>query len=166
MPRLIALLFFATTLFAPNTKAWAADFEIGNLVIVQPWARAIQGVSTAAVYLTIENRGNTGDTLLAIQTPAAQRAATHIENAAKDNAMPMMGMADEQMESMAQMGTVDIPASSSVHFMPGLSHIMLMGLNQPLTPGQTFPMTLYFKHAGEIEIAVTAIGAGDPAPAP
>ena len=37
---------------------------------------------------------------------------------------------------------------------PGGAHIMLMGLNQPLQAGQSFPLTLTFEKAGQREVSV------------
>ncbi|MCW8860848.1 MAG: copper chaperone PCu(A)C, partial [Rhodospirillales bacterium] len=43
---------------------------------------------------------------------------------------------------------------------PGGDHVMFMGLNAPLKEGDTFPLTLVFKNAGEVTINVTVKAAG------
>jgi copper(I)-binding protein len=47
---------------------------------------------------------------------------------------------------------------------PGGYHIMLMGLTQPLQPGQSFPLTLDFAKSGrrEVNVTVEKVGAMGP----
>jgi copper(I)-binding protein len=56
----------------------AHDAKVGDLVIMEPWARATIGqVKTGAAYLTVINRGAAGDRLLAVSTPVAAKAQLH-----------------------------------------------------------------------------------------
>jgi copper(I)-binding protein len=47
-----------------------------------------------------------------------------------------------------------IPAGGSVVLEPSSYHLMLIGLKKPLTPGETFPLTLTFQKAGNISVTV------------
>jgi hypothetical protein len=48
----------------------------------------------------------------------------------------------------------------SVTLKPGGLHVMLTGLKQPLSEGQSFPLTLTFEKAGAIETTVKIAKAG------
>jgi copper(I)-binding protein len=56
------------------------------------------------------------------------------------------------------------PAGQAVTLSPGGMHIMLLGLTQPLHPGQSFPLTLSFNHAGprQVTVAIEKAGAMGP----
>jgi periplasmic copper chaperone A len=144
--RLIA--FAALTAFLP-AAAQAETAITGNLVIEAPWARASIGVRRpGAAFVTIRNRGSLPDTLTAIETIQAERAEVHRTRVSN-------GIA-----TMSPAGRVEIPAGDQVIFAPGGLHIMLMGLSSPLTRGSTFPMTLVFERAGQIEITIPVLGPG------
>jgi periplasmic copper chaperone A len=45
-----------------------------------------------------------------------------------------------------------VPASGEVALKPGSFHVMLIGLNQALTPGENFDVTLQFEQAGPVTV--------------
>ena len=51
----------------------------------------------------------------------------------------------------------------SVELKPGGMHLMLLGLKQPLQPGQSVPLTLRFEKAGEVPVQLQVQGTGAPA---
>jgi len=55
---------------------------------------------------------------------------------------------------MVQQENVRIGAQSQIEFTPGGLHVMLIGLNQDLNPGDTFQVTLNFENAGQITLDV------------
>ena len=125
--------------------AMAADYHAGDLHISNPHARAtVPGQTTGAVYFTIENTGKTGDKLLGITTSASQSAELH-----------NMQM-DGDIMRMREVGQVDLKPATKVTMAAneGL-HIMLIGLKQPLRPGQKIPLSLRFEKAGKIDVDVT-----------
>jgi periplasmic copper chaperone A len=143
------LVFFATLsggAFAQGTAVQVTD----------AWARATPGgAQTAAAYVTITSTA--GDRFTGASTPAAQKAELHT--------MTM----DGNVMKMRQVDSIDLPAGKTVTLKPGGYHIMLTGLAQPLTEGQTFPLTLTFDKAGAREINVTvqkigSMGPGTPMP--
>ncbi len=128
--------------------AGAALAQPANLEVKDAWARATPGQATTGVaYLTIVSP--TADRLTAISSPAAKKAELHT-----------MSMTGDIMQMRAIDG-VDVPAGKPVSLKPGGTHIMLIGLNQPLRAGQSFPLTLTFAKAGprEVKVAVTGPGA-------
>ncbi len=71
-----------------------------------------------------------GGKLVAVSTPVARTAEVH-EMVMQDNVMAMR--ASESLE---------LPAGKTVELKPGGHHLMLMGIEQPLQPGATVPVTL------------------------
>jgi copper(I)-binding protein len=133
-------------LAAAGAVAQTADIQIKDA-----WARATPGAAqTAAAYVTIVSAA--GDRLTAASTPVAQKAELHT--------MTM----DGSVMKMRQVDDIDLPAGKTVTLKPGGYHIMLTGLTQPLTEGQTFPLTLTFEKAGtrEVTVAVQKVGSMGP----
>lgn len=73
-----------------------------------------------------------------------------------------MSMTDGVMRMRQLEGGVPLPAGETVKLEPGGLHVMLIGLKQPLTEGQTLPLTLTFEEAGtlEVELAIEEREAG------
>jgi hypothetical protein len=150
MHRTSALLLAAAILFVAPFLARAADDKI---VVGDAWARSSSGLTrTAAVYLTLTNRGSEPDRLQSVRTPAAQRAQLHTTVHQGD------------VMRMQRVDSIEIPPGQTVHMSPGRYHVMLMTLAKPLTQGDKFPLTLRFARAGEVtvEVAVQAPGAMAP----
>ena len=138
---LSAAAFLIASAFGP---AAAEDVMAGSLMLHQPWARASIGQAKAgAAYLTIANKGEETDRLIAAETPAAKVAQLHT-HLMKDGVM-----------KMRKVEAVEIAPGEPVVFRPGGLHIMMMGLKAPLREGESFPVTLIFEKAGRVEISVT-----------
>jgi copper(I)-binding protein len=133
---------FALTALLALGQASAADYHAGNLLIHDAHARAtVPGQTSGAVYLNLENTGKTGDKLLAVASPAAQSAELH--------SMQM----DGNIMRMREVGELELKPAARIAMQPGDGyHIMLLGLKQPLNPGQKIPLTLRFEKAGKVEI--------------
>jgi copper(I)-binding protein len=133
--------------------AGAAAAQTGQLEVSGAWARATPAKTENGVaYLTI--RSPIPDRLVSVSSPVAKKAELHT--------MEMSGM----VMKMRPIAGLDLAADQSVTLKPGGEHIMLMGLNEPLREGQSFPLTLTFERAGarEVTVAVEKPGANGPAP--
>ena len=139
--------------------AFAAGFVIASTALAQPgqlevnnaWARATAGkADTGVAYVAIQSP--TADRLVSLSTPVAKKAELHT--------MSMQGM----VMKMRPLSGLDIPAGQPVTLKPGGDHIMLIGLDQPLRAGQTFPLTLDFEKAGPRTVTVTVEKAGATGP--
>ncbi|MPY71385.1 MAG: copper chaperone PCu(A)C [Alphaproteobacteria bacterium] len=122
--------------------------------VAHGWARATPGVARAgAAFITLHNRSDAEDRLIAIETPAAARAAIHT-HIMDGSVMKMRELADG----------VAVAPGKEVIFKPGGLHVMLIGLKAPLKEGDTFPLTFTFEKAGRqtVEIAVRGVGAMAP----
>jgi hypothetical protein len=145
----IKILAFAAGLAAASTAlAQPSQLEVNNA-----WAGATPGkAENGAAYVTIQSP--TADRLVSASTPVAKKAELHT--------MSMQGM----VMKMRPISSLDIPAGAPVSLKPGGEHIMLMGLNQPLREGQSFPLTLDFEKAGPRTVTVTVEKAGSKGPGP
>ncbi|WP_263264974.1 copper chaperone PCu(A)C [Pseudomonas sp. RIT-PI-S] len=140
LPRLCG---FALALLAG--LAGAQDYRIGDLEVLAPWSQELPpSAPTAAAYFTVRNTGMADDYLLGVDSPVASEAQLH-EHIGADGMMKM-----QQVEG------VIIPAAGQVRFAPMGSHVMLLGLGDrsQLVDGASFPLTLHFQNAGDLQVQV------------
>lgn len=141
----LTALLLSGTLLSPQIMAH--DYTLADLHIEHPWSRALPPVApTGAAYLVIENRGDAADTLEGASTPIAGYTELH-EHVHEGDLMKM-----QRVDGVA------IAPGEQVRFTPGGYHVMLFELKEPLVAGNTYPMTLTFERAGEIEIEVQVSG--------
>jgi periplasmic copper chaperone A len=140
------LAFIAGLVVTSAALAQPAQLEVNNA-----WARATPGkAENGAAYVTIQSP--TADRLVAASSPVAKKAELHT--------MSMHGM----VMKMRPIAGLDIPPGQPVSLKPGGEHVMLLGLNQPLHEGQSFPLTLDFEKAGPRTVTVTVEKAGSKGP--
>ena len=140
---------FVVAICLSVSVAGPALAESDELIVKYAWARATPGAAqTAAAYVMILSAS--GDRLIGASTPVAQKLHT----------MTM----DGNVMKMRQVDGIDLPAGKLVTLQPGGYHIMLTGLTQALTEGQTFALTLTFEKAGvrEVSVAVQKVGSMGP----
>ena len=92
--------------------------------------------------LTITDSG-APDQLTAASSPVAMKATLH------------ESFDDHGVMKMRPIPALPVQPGTPVTLAPGGYHIMLEGLKQPLQPGETFPVTLTFAHAGTITATAT-----------
>jgi periplasmic copper chaperone A len=142
--------FAASLLLAGTAFAQTASTQV-QVEVKDAWARATPGkAENGATYLTVVSP--VPDRLTGVSTPVAKKAGLHN--------MTMEG----GVMKMRPLSDLDVPAGQPVTLKPGGTHIMLMGLNRQLKPGEHFPLTLSFEKAGtrEVEVAVEKAGAMGP----
>jgi copper(I)-binding protein len=123
----------------------------------QAWARATPGgAKTAALYMTLVNKGAAEDRLVSVSTPVAGKAEVH--STTTENGVMHMG-------PVAALGVK--PGTPTV-LKPGGYHVMLTDLKAPLVAGQTFTVSLTFEKAGTVEATATVqkVGAMGPGAMP
>jgi periplasmic copper chaperone A len=122
----------------------AHEVQAGDLTIEHPHARATVAVQkNGAAYMVIRNRGNEPERLLGARTGEAQAAELHGTT-----------VTAEGVARMRPAQAVEIPPGGEAKLAPGGLHLMLVQLKSPLVEGTSFPMTLVFERAGEIEVEV------------
>ena len=132
------------------TPVAAHEQTAGDVTIVHPHARATVAVQkNGAVYMVLRNRGAEPERLLSIRTDEAKSAELHGTTISADG-----------VARMRPAETLEIPPGGEAQLTPGGLHVMLVGLKSPLFEGTSFPMTLVFGRAGEVEVMVEGAGAG------
>jgi periplasmic copper chaperone A len=94
----------------------------------------------SAVYVTIRNHTNGPDALVSAATNIATAVELH-ETIERDGKMVMQPRPQ-----------FSIPAGGTLELKPGSYHIMLLGLQHALNPGDTMNVTLTFQKAGEMSV--------------
>lgn len=124
----------------PAVQAHHNGMHIANGMII-----AKQGVMTGA-FMDIINTTDTPDTVMGVRVPPhiAERAEIHVTR-----------MYDN-MAQMQKIACIDIMAQGTTSLKQGGYHIMLIGLKKPLVVGQNYTITLDFKRAGAISVALPA----------
>jgi len=96
------------------------------------WVRGmVPGQDTTVAYMKLNSSTNAA--LVRAQSPIAKSVELH--SMRMDNGV--MKMRDEPR--------LDLPAGKTVELAPSGQHLMLMGVAQPLKPGDTVPLTLTFE---------------------
>jgi periplasmic copper chaperone A len=129
------------------TAAFAAQFTKGALVVDTPIAMpTAPGQPHGAIFIQeIRNSGKTPDELIGARSAVSKTMEVH-----------RMSMENNVMK-MREIPGIAVPANGKVAMPrgnPNGYHLMLMNLNKPLQEGDTFPVTLIFKNAGEQQVTV------------
>ena len=93
--------------------------------------------------MTISNHGDTAVTLIAGDTPAAERVSIH-ETTMQDGLMTMRPL---------KKGLV-VPAGQTVSLEPHSYHLMLEQLNKPLKEGDEVPLSLTFEGMAPLTVSL------------
>jgi len=140
---------FLCALSSITTAAMAADYKAQDLTVREAWARASAGMARAgAAFMVIENHGAGDDAIVSAEANVSKVVELHTH------------IHENGMMRMRQIPQIDLPAGQRVDLKPGGLHVMFIGLNQPLTEGQTFDVKLNFKKSGSITLPVTVQGVG------
>jgi copper(I)-binding protein len=119
-----------------------------DLVVTDTWVRAavVPEETTApvnsAAYMTIQNRGSRPDRLVGASFEGAKRVELH------------ESFVDEQgIASMRHVDSVELPPGGEARLEPGGLHVMLMGLDAPLSVGDSVSAVLQFEVSGRLTVS-------------
>jgi copper(I)-binding protein len=147
-----ALATFSTA--ALTSPLWAdMGVMVGDLHVSQPMLRETPpNAPVAGGFLTIENRGDEDDVLVAARLAGGfvDRIELH-EMTVEDGVMRM-----SEVE-----GGIPVPAGETVALVPGGLHLMFMGLTAPMTAGDAHEVTLTFQEAGELTFSMPVLTLGE-----
>lgn len=149
-----ALLFAIVSICLGVTAQAPAQVQATNAIAIEhAWARATPaGARTAAVYLTIVNRGTAVDQLAGASTPLAAKLQFH------------QRINDNGVVRMRERPSVVVAPGTPVTLKPGNMHTMtiglMIGLKRQLKEGQNFPLALEFEKAGKVTLQVPIAKAG------
>jgi copper(I)-binding protein len=107
------------------------------------WARTSAPGAPSAGFMTVMNHGAEDDVLIDVRGNFAKKLELHRTQ-----------KVDGVMKMIHQMNGIVIPAGGTVVFKPGDYHLMFMGLKKNFEKGETYNVTLVFKKAGEINVAL------------
>ena len=134
-------------LFVYTTAIFAGQIEVSNA-----YARAVPpNLKNSAAFMEIANNSQEEVFLLRATSPAASTVELH-EHVTHQGMMKM-----QPVEKIA------IAPHSHTSLQPGGLHVMLIGLNTPLSVGKTITLGLYFSNGEEIileEVPVKSVMMG------
>ncbi len=133
-------LLLPLTLFAVSGPASAGGHSRAeNILVEDVWARASK-VRNSAAYMTVTNEGRETARLVAVSSPAAAKVEIHTT------------VIEDGVMKMRPLEAIEIPPGETVRLEPGGRHIMLLGLGQPLKPGDRIDLTLVFADRGQLDV--------------
>jgi len=137
----VAVLLTLAALVFIGLTVWAAA---PGIRVTDAWARPSLGKNNvSAAYMNIVNEGE-ADTLNAARSELVEAIEMH-QTTMRDDGVMQMRKLD---------GGLPVPAQGTLAFAPGGTHLMLVGLKQPLEEGSELPLTLEFQRAGAIDLRV------------
>ncbi len=120
------------------------SYAEAEVFITDAWVREVPPVATvSAAYLTIENKGDMADKLMAISSDAAENVEIH-----------MSSVDENGLAKMEMIKILELPSGEKVELKPGGMHFMLIGLKEPLVRKESVNLILSFEKAKEINIQV------------
>ena len=137
----IFLIMITVALLSSNLFSQQSEKHRSFITINDVWARPGVKNANSAIYLVIQNSSSIADTILGAKSKHAEIVEIH-ESFKRDN--DRMGM--------RQVKFVKAAAKSKLEFKPGGFHIMLIGLLKDYSIGNSFDVTINFKHAGKIKV--------------
>lgn len=120
---------------APTPSAQQAAPPENTITISDLAARAT--TENGAVYMKLTNNGQSDDALISAKTDVAKTVELHETT-----------MGEGDMMQMRPVVNIPIPAGQSVTLQPGGLHVMLIGMQKTLAPGDKISVTLTFEKAG------------------
>ncbi len=113
----------------------------GEVTLGDPYARAVPpGQPNSAVFMTLRNTSAQDLALVEAQSPAAEVVELHTH------------VQEEGMMRMRRLDRIELRAGETVKLEPGGLHLMLIGLQQRLEPGESVELTLIYDDGSEARI--------------
>ncbi|MFM2067126.1 MAG: hypothetical protein RLZZ584_2035 [Pseudomonadota bacterium] len=150
-------LMAANTLLLAGADVHAHGAQAGTVRIEHPYATPTppQARVGGVYFRSLENQGKQADRLVGARTPVADSVEIH-RSETSDGVMRMRAL-----------DALELPPGSKLQLRHGGdgTHLMLLGLKQPLKAGDKFKLTLNFEKGGEREVEVWVQQPRDGAPA-
>ncbi len=134
--------------------AGSAEPSEQGLRISDPWMRFILPSRPAAGYFTLSNATSEPRTLVGAASPACGMLMLH------------RTVREGDVDRMAMVKDVEVPAHGRVSFSPGGDHLMCMSPSPQMRPGLSVAVTLRFANGGEMAASFLVRGAGETSAAP
>ena len=98
------------------------------------------GGGVSAAYMTLHNLAGETDRLVSVASDAAESAEMH------------MTQVENDVATMRQVNSIEVPPQGDTELKPGGLHIMLIGLKHELKAGDKVRLTLQFEKAGAVSV--------------
>lgn len=145
---LLSGLALAPVTLTPAEASGSREVRVGSLKFEHmEIGETRPGQPAAGAFVEIENKGRSGDRLVGLTLDKAVAARGEIHTMSMDGGTM----------TMRQIPGLDIPADGKARLAPGGNHLMLIGLPQPLTAGQTVSLTLQFEKAGAVPLQFVVV---------
>ncbi|KAA6182699.1 copper chaperone PCu(A)C [Thiohalocapsa marina] len=119
----------------------AAPAFAGDVSVAEPYARAVPpGQPNSAVFMQLTNASQADRALVSAASPAAETVELHTHRL------------EDGMMKMRRIAQIDLPAGETVSLQPGGLHVMLIGLRQPLQPGDAVEVTLQLDDGSDLSL--------------
>jgi copper(I)-binding protein len=140
----ILFAFFISVILLANSANLFAHEHVhvheqakGKVTVENAWARATFALAkTGAVYLSIDNQSKNDIKLLSVSVDPSVASDAQLHEILMQDEMMLMREAEDGFE---------ISAGSSLEFLTGGKHIMLVDLEKPLSRGENFVLSLIFE---------------------
>ncbi len=120
-----------------------------DVSVSDPYARAMPpGQPNSAMFLELTNSAKVDHALVAAESSVSKVVELHAH------------IEEDGMMKMRRMERVDLPAGEAVSFQPGGLHLMLIGLERQIEPGQQVVLTLIYEDGSRtrVEAPVRKVG--------
>lgn len=148
----LAILLLLTTGLAAQCAPTTGRGGEPEISVTEPYGQTAMAGGNGVIYLKLVNKGGSADSLLKVETQAAEAAELHETTIDANDVMRMRPLAK-----------VDVPAGETVNLEPGGKHIMLLKLKQELKAGETIKLSLTFEKSGPltVEAGIREVGAAE-----
>ncbi len=124
-----------------SAQLFAASRASDVVSVINPYVRAVPpGQKITAAFLQLANSSDSKHSLVAASSTAADVLELHSH------------IHENGMMKMRRIDKIEIPAKAKTELKPGTLHIMLIGLKNPLKPGQEVSIILKFADGSEKNI--------------
>lgn len=145
-PRLLAAILLAgATLLAACSSPAVTSEQAASLSVVDPWIKAADSGMTAA-FGTLVNSAAEPVSVVGASSDAAERMELH---------ETVMNDAGEMAMSQIEGGLV-VAAGGERSLEPGGDHLMLLGITDPIEPGEDVVITLALEDGSELTFSASA----------
>lgn len=128
---------------SPGAGPGACVCPEGVTLAAPAWVRLPPpNLSVTAAYMTLSNSGDDDLAIVHAESPVAGTVELHEH---RQDAAGVM--------RMRQVTALPLPAGGSLAMEPGGLHLMLIGLHQPLTEGESVPVTLHLADGRTLDTA-------------
>ena len=119
----------------------------GGMSVSDAWVRpTAPGVTSAAIYVVVENVDAPADRILGASADRCSAVVPHQTVVGDDGVASMPGILGDEL---------DLPAGAVVTMEPLGLHLMCLGVGEPIEPGDDMELTLTFDFHDPITVPVT-----------